>query len=155
MGRCSLFWMNLFWPGNNLGTLGCNTSVSQWNARVVVRSPGLCPGSQVDLLHIWMYCTGGPSGRKPGAISQLQGRERRTFELYHIPISLYKWSLVFGLTDRGCPPLLSGLMKYSPQAMTFLSSRIQQCVWPGVTWVQALRCCWCRCSKVSPTWEGS
>jgi len=50
MGRCLLFWMNLFWPGNSLGTLGCNISVSQWNARVVVRSPGLCPGSQVDLL---------------------------------------------------------------------------------------------------------
>jgi len=24
LGRCSLFWVNLFWPGNSLGTLGCN-----------------------------------------------------------------------------------------------------------------------------------
>ena len=24
IGRCSIFWVNLFWPGNSLDTLGCN-----------------------------------------------------------------------------------------------------------------------------------
>ena len=39
---------------------------------------------------------------------------------------LHKWSLVYWHTVRGCPPLLSGLMKYSPDAMSIFSSRIQQ-----------------------------
>ena len=40
---------------------------------------------------------------------------------------LHKWSLLYWHTVRGCPPLPSGLMKYSPQATSVFSSRIHQC----------------------------
>ena len=41
---------------------------------------------------------------------------------------LHKCSLLFWHTVRGCPPLLSGLMKCSPKAMSIFASRIQQCM---------------------------
>ena len=37
-------------------------------------------------------------------------------------------SLIYWHAVRGCPPLPSGLMKYSPRAMSIFSPRIHQCI---------------------------